>query len=78
MDRDLCILFFHGAALANVDEPDDKVSGIAWRCARRAKSSFASEAPKRLKARSQAGFMIFVAEKDILEKGEGKASLVDW
>ncbi|CAK0820255.1 unnamed protein product [Prorocentrum cordatum] len=29
MEGDLCILVFHDAAWANVDEPDDKVSGVA-------------------------------------------------
>eukprot|EP00959_Pyramimonas_sp_CCMP1952_P236455 4941428-Pyramimonas_sp.AAC.1 len=66
MEGDLCIFVFHDAAWANADEPDDKVSGVAWWRARRVRAAFASEAPKRLKAQSQAGFLIFVAEKKIL------------
>ncbi|CAK0856334.1 unnamed protein product [Prorocentrum cordatum] len=78
LNGELCILVFHDAAWANVDEPDDKVTGSAWWCMRRARTAYASEAPKRLKAKSQAGFLVFVAEKAIIQNGEGKAALVDW
>eukprot|EP00959_Pyramimonas_sp_CCMP1952_P048662 1016392-Pyramimonas_sp.AAC.1 len=51
MEGDLCILVFHEAARDNMDETDDKVDGVAWRCARRARTAFVSEAPKRLEAK---------------------------
>ena len=78
LEGGLCALVFHDAGWANADEPDDKVTGTAWWCMRRAKTAYAPEAPKRLKAKSQGGFVVFVTEKKILENGEGKAALVDW
>eukprot|EP00959_Pyramimonas_sp_CCMP1952_P086840 1816432-Pyramimonas_sp.AAC.1 len=78
LDGELCVLVFHDAAWANMDEPGDKAFGTAWWRRRRCKTAFASDAPKKLITQSQAGFLAFVTEKKILEDGEGKAALVDW
>ncbi|CAK0819108.1 unnamed protein product [Prorocentrum cordatum] len=77
LQDELCILVFHDAAWANVDEPDDKVAGAAWWRRRRMRTAYASEAPKRLNAKSQAaprlGMAAAGSRHTVLLRSDGSA-----
>ena len=83
---ELGIVVFHDAAWANAEEPDPEGAPMALWCARRATRTpsgvhaarTSGGPPTRLKARSQAGYLLFVVGSDVLRNGCGAAALVDW
>ena len=81
----LCIVVYHDAGWSNVEENDTSIGVSALWCSRRAVQGHGVHAstsegghPHRLKARSQAGYLIFATGQEALESGRAKAAVMDW
>ncbi|CAK0900905.1 unnamed protein product [Prorocentrum cordatum] len=69
----LCLVTFHDASWANADEPaEGAISKLL------AKTVGATSKDKKIKIRSQAGYVTFLAEVKLLRGGRARAGIVDW
>ncbi|CAK0847915.1 unnamed protein product [Prorocentrum cordatum] len=69
----LCLVTYHDASWANDDEPaEGAISKLL------AKTAGATSKDKKIKIRSQAGYVSFLAEAKLLRGDRARAGLVDW
>ncbi|CAK0841380.1 unnamed protein product, partial [Prorocentrum cordatum] len=69
----LCLVTYHDASWANADEPaEGAISKLL------AKTVGATSKDKKIKIRSQAGYVSFLAEAKLLRGDRARAGIVDW
>lgn len=72
LDGELALVVFYDAAWANADKPDiavDRDEATPPTCM--------SEAPKRLRVRSQVRYVMYVTTQENIMRGVGAATMID-